>query len=76
MDEPTGNLENIKPAPGTLEAEKLGCTCPVLDNGHGRGIPGSHGRHFWITGGCPIHASLIDMNGVEENAELEKSQKA
>lgn len=76
MDETTGDLGNILPAPGSVEAEEQGCTCPVLDNGYGRGIPGSNGRHFWITGGCPIHTPLTDLNGVDEDAKLEESQKA
>jgi hypothetical protein len=40
-----------RPNPGSDAALDLGCTCPVLDNGHGRGA-----GPFWITGGCPVHA--------------------
>lgn len=28
------------PAPGSAKAVKMGCTCPVLDNAHGRGYMG------------------------------------
>lgn len=38
------------PNPGSDEALELGCTCPVLDNGHGRGA-----GPFWINEGCPVH---------------------
>lgn len=52
------------PNPGSDDALKLGCQCPVLDNGHGKddfapyyaedGSPG-----FWMTPECPIHGELI-----------------
>lgn len=44
----------IKPNPGSDEAIERGCTCPVLDNGHGR-INGGEGP-FWINEGCPLHS--------------------
>lgn len=43
-----------KPNPGSDEAIEQGCTCPVLDNGHGNQELGDS-RGFWINGGCPIH---------------------
>ena len=30
-------IKQVTHAPGSPEAKKLGCKCPVLDNGHGRG---------------------------------------
>ena len=42
------------PNPGSDEAIKQGCTCPVLDNGHGSDELGRI-RGFWITEGCPLH---------------------
>lgn len=47
---------NDTPNPGSDAAIKQGCTCPVLDNGHGRGV-GVNGEKFgwWITAGCPLH---------------------
>lgn len=43
---------NSKPNPGSDEAVKKGCTCPVLDNAHGEG-------HFMggfaVMEDCPIH---------------------
>jgi hypothetical protein len=41
--------------PGSAKAVKAGCTCPVIDNHYGRGVPATSGRKFWITGGCPLH---------------------
>jgi len=42
------------PNPGSDEAIELGCTCPVLDNGHGDEELGKT-RGFWISGNCEIH---------------------
>lgn len=46
------------PSPGSDAALKLGCKCPVLDNGHGRGCGwvGEDGTElFWQSDICPIH---------------------
>jgi len=40
------------PTPGSDEAIALGCICPVMDNGHGRGRGDGT---FWIIEGCPVH---------------------
>lgn len=42
------------PNPGSDEAIALGCTCPVMDNGRGRGAWGSSGL-FWMARSCPVH---------------------
>ena len=47
------------PNPGNDEAIEQGCTCPVLDNAHGRGIMGGEELGFWITAGCPLHGQEI-----------------
>lgn len=39
--------------PGSDEALDAGCTCPVVDNNHGRGS--YKGDGFIITMGCPVH---------------------
>jgi hypothetical protein len=45
-----------KPSPGSKEAVEQGCTCPVMDNGHGWGIPDMKGEiMFWINEDCPLH---------------------
>lgn len=40
------------PNPGSEEAIEQGCTCPVLDNAHGKGI--GNGL-YWYAGNCPVH---------------------
>lgn len=44
----------MKPNPGSDEAIDMGCTCPVLDNGHGNARLGQE-RGFYYTDGCPVH---------------------
>lgn len=49
-----------KPNPGTKEAIEAGCTCPVLDNNYGRGIPiktkdGTIKAGYWMSDNCPLH---------------------
>jgi len=43
--------------PGSDEAIDAGCKCPVLDNGHGRGLYTDEKgeRQFVIAGNCPLH---------------------
>lgn len=43
------------PNPGSDEALDQGCTCPVLDNGHGRGMGDPDSLCFWISLDCPLH---------------------
>lgn len=48
------------PNPGSREALAMGCTCPVLDNAHGKGYIGGVKDEkgdtvFVYTMGCPVH---------------------
>ena len=43
------------PNPGSDEALDKGCTCPVMDNAHGRGAWGSDGELFIMSEDCPLH---------------------
>lgn len=42
------------PNPGSQEAIKIGCTCPVMDNNHGK-FPPYPPDGWWNSGDCPIH---------------------
>jgi hypothetical protein len=42
------------PNPGTPEAIRLGCRCPVVDNGRGKGYMGMPGV-FVFNCDCPVH---------------------
>lgn len=51
-----------KPNPGSDEAIKQGCICPVMDNAHGKGDaifgmtdPNTGAPRFWIDTNCPLH---------------------
>lgn len=50
--------------PGSQEAYYRGCSCPVLENGHGLGILGGTVTDkrsglplFWINANCPLHGT-------------------
>ena len=45
------------PNPGSDEAIAIGCTCPRMDNGRGRGAWGISGM-FWRSLDCPVHVQL------------------
>lgn len=45
--------ETIVPNPGSDEAVRRGCTCPQIDNEHGRGYRGGPG--FAISEKCRLH---------------------
>jgi hypothetical protein len=61
MTEDTASTEK----PGSQEARQLGCTCPVVDNHYGQGIPGvkitmpggTTERLYWISASCPLHGT-------------------
>ena len=51
--------------PGSDEAIAAGCTCPVMDNGHGRGYLGgeTNGQGwtaFIVTRDCPLHGKKAE----------------
>lgn len=47
------------PSPGSYEAGKLGCNCPIYDNAKGRGAWGSEGDNaiFYVRDDCPLHGA-------------------
>lgn len=57
-----------KPNPGSYEAIKQGCTCPIIDNGHGN-LKAAEGRGWWISGDCPLHAYPADPAGEVEGKQ-------
>lgn len=72
---------SAEPNPGSREALDRGCTCPVADNEHGRGIPWPREDgldpvahpSFWVSVNCPLHArgdatADVLQPGVQEDA--------
>ena len=54
--------------PGSKEATAKGCTCPVMDNAHGRGHLGDGEKYgFWIDENCPLHGSINQKKNTEQN---------
>lgn len=53
----TGMSKNsVKLKPGSPEAVAMGCACPVLDNGHGKGWLGDGKQFGWVVNeDCPLH---------------------
>ena len=47
------------PTPGSDEAVKSGCTCPVLDNARGAGLTIRGERKFWIRSDCTLHGQPL-----------------
>lgn len=58
--------------PGTDEARKAGCRCPVLDNNHGWGYHVA--GEFVMSGDCPIHGTQVEM--AIALAEIDQRRKA
>lgn len=57
--------------PGSEEAVRQGCTCPILDNARGRGayISASTKKPvFWYDFGCPLHGKDGSLQGEMEDA--------
>ena len=52
----------IPPNPGSPEAVKQGCKCPVIDNRYGKGIRDDRDE-YWINGGCPLHGLHAEGRG-------------
>ena len=53
-----------KPNPGSDEAIEKGCTCPRMDNAHGKGylggVKGEDGETvFVINCSCPLHGEEV-----------------
>lgn len=57
----------VAPNPGSQDAIDQGCTCPVLDNRHGKGAYLRGDNVFWIDATCPIHG---------DDSEWEKKRTA
>lgn len=62
----------MTPTPGSDAAVALGCTCPVLDNGRGRGAYKVNGVwQFWIAFDCPVHQGVEPMDySTDKQGEL------
>ena len=53
--------------PGSPEAVRAGCTCPVMDNGQGRGAYRQNDGSpvFWFKFDCPIHGKAEQVGDAD-----------
>ena len=58
---------DLLPNPGSNAALEMGCTCPVLDNAHGR--EDITGGYFWISELCPLHKQSTASDAREGGEE-------
>lgn len=68
--------------PGSTEAIAAGCTCPVLDNAHGAGVPcgtntdGTATTLFWLNNDCPLHCPVVRTRFICERCGGTGTQEA
>lgn len=50
--------------PGHPEAVAQGCTCPTMENGHGKGArpDDKGGMLYWHNADCPVHTNKQTIN--------------
>ncbi len=48
------DMDTSPPNPGSDEAIKMGCKCPIMDNNHGKYAPWPPDG-WWMVADCPIH---------------------
>lgn len=60
--------------PGSDEAIKRGCKCPVMDNARGRGYMGMEGVYV-MNESCPIHGSCDQKPTTPQEVEGEDLYK-
>jgi hypothetical protein len=61
-------MKEQPPNPGSDEALKQGCRCPVLDNCHGRGYYAGKPGEFVMIEDCPLHGAECPEPPDEEYA--------
>ena len=60
--------------PGSFEARRDGCKCPVFDNHYGRGYGGDSRLYGWVVSDdCKLHATKRPAPEVDLQAKLERS---
>lgn len=59
------------PTPGSDEAIKMGCTCPVMDNAHGKGFIWDNELCFIYNADCPVHSEEYFSYHEENQGEID-----
>ncbi len=66
-------LQPMTPPPGSPEATKQGCTCPIFDNckGRGCGLTDKDGEPlYYIHKRCPLHGAVLNSQSTLQEPEL------
>ena len=58
---PQGRFAVDLPNPGSDEAIKKGCKCPILDNRHGLGYYAGKDGEFVMVEDCPLHGAVCRL---------------
>ena len=58
------------PTPGSDEAIKMGCACPVMDNNNGTGFFWGNDLCFVYNADCPVHNEEY-FNREDEQGEID-----
>ena len=68
----------MTPPPGSPEATKQGCTCPVFDNckGRGCGLTDKDGEPlYYIHKRCPLHGAVLNSKStLQEQGAIEANE--
>ena len=68
-------MTDVRTNPGSPEAKRLGCTCPVLDNAYGEGavVDGQvNSMQFYLDPDCAIHQ---DKRGLDAGPNGERTNR-
>ena len=60
---------NHTPNPGSDKAIKMGCTCPVMDNNHGKGFMYRGEKCFYFDSNCPLHCPKEEEGKRDESGK-------
>jgi hypothetical protein len=67
MDGERDEVVEAQPNPGSSEAVRQGCKCPVMDNNYGQGVwMGAYGRQWWRSSDCLLHGQPSPRAAVNE----------
>lgn len=58
-------MEQFNHNPGSHDAVKAGCTCPVIDNHYGKGRREDY-KEYLVNDTCPLHNHIITKDNNNE----------
>lgn len=61
--------------PGSPEAVKSGCCCPVIDNHRGKGLVVGGERMWWRNVDCPLHGTDAEESPNHDTREEQRGER-